>query len=370
MTAPPGPLRVLALVPRPANRHANTRFRLEQWMPYLEHDHGIRVTLSPYESPELADLLDAPGRRGRKLAYALRDLGRRWARRHEVLAYDAAIVVHEASMLGGAWLERWIARHGVPFVYDFDDPLWVTVKEFGDWTTRLWRSPLRSLEISRLATVVTVGNEFLADAVRGVNANVRVVYPSIDLARYQVLPYEDDGKFTVVWTGQRGASMRFLDTVRPALERLGERMPVKLRVISDEAPPPHRNVEVEYVPWSAAVEVSALGAGDVGIMPLPDTPAARGKCALKALQYMAVGRAAVISPVGINADVVREGDNGLWATTEDDWLRQLERLARDPELRQRLANAGRRTVEQRFSAEISARAFASAVRDAAATRGR
>ena len=339
-------------------------------MPYLEREHGIHDTLAPFESPELANLLDAPGRRARKLVYALRDLARRWTRRAEALRYDAAVVVHEASMLGGAWFERYLVRHGVPFVYDFDDPLWVTAAEFGDRTTRLWRSPMRSLEISRLATVVTVGNGFLAAKVREVNPHVRVVHTSIDLERYRVLPQEDDGKFTIVWTGQRGASMRFLDTVRPAIERLGARIPVKLRVISNEAPPAYRNVEVEYVPWSPHVEVTALGAGDVGIMPLPDTPATRGKCALKALQYMAVGRAAVISPVGINAEVVRDQVNGLWAATEDDWVSQLERLARDPVLRQRLADAGRRTIEQNFSAQISARAFADAVREAIARRGR
>ena len=361
-STPPRALRLLGLIPRPLERYANTRFRIEQWAPILEREHGIHVHFSPFESPALAKLMDTPGRRGRKLVLATRDLARRWISRHEARDYDGAIVVTESSLLGGVWLERYLVRNGIPFIYDFDDPLWLSADELGDWTTKLWRSPTRSFEISRLATAVTVGNEYLASHVRPHNPNVHVVHTSIDLERYRVLPPRNEGPFTIVWTGQRGASMRFLETIRPALERLGARMPVRLRVISDEAPAPYANVTLDFVRWSPAIEVSALGEGDVGIMPIPDTPLARGKCGLKALQYMAVGRAAVVSPVGINAEIVRDGENGLWATTEDEWVTQLERLAKDARLRDRLARAGRATVEQHYTARASAASFARVAR--------
>ena len=357
------PVRLIALVQRPPNRYANQRFRLEQWLPHLEREHGITVHLAPFESADIAELMDKPGRRARKLAHALRDLLRRWNLRHDVARYHGAIVVHEAALLGGAWFERYLARHRVPFIYDFDDPLWITATEFGDWTTRFWRSPGKFAEICRLSSAVTVGNEYLASYARQYNADVTIVHTSIDLDRYRVLPRRSGGgPFTVVWTGQRGASMRFLDTVRPALERLGAKIPLRLRVISDEAPPRYENVSVEFVPWSPAVEANALGEGDVGIMPLPDTPATRGKCGLKALQYMAVGRATVVSPVGINRDLVRDGENGLWAESLEEWEAQLQRLARDEQLRDRLAAAGRKTVESGYTAQHSARAFADVVR--------
>jgi glycosyltransferase involved in cell wall biosynthesis len=123
-------------------------------------------------------------------------------------------------------------------------------------------------------------------------------------------------------------------------------------------------VSLDFVKFSTSVEVRALAEGDVGIMPLPDTPTSRGKCGLKALQYMAVGRATVVSPVGINREIIRDGENGLWADTTEEWVAQLERLARDPVLRQRLADAGRRTIETGYTARHSANAFAAAVRSA------
>ena len=48
-----------------------------------------------------------------------------------------------------------------------------------------------------------------------------------------------------------------------------------------------------------------LRALDVGLMPLPDDEWSRGKCGMKALQYMAFGIPPVVSPVGVNATAVR-----------------------------------------------------------------
>lgn len=356
-------VRLLAPVVHELGRYPNLRFRLEQWVPYLRRDHGIEVEFLPYESPELSLLMRARGRRGRKLALAMRDLARRWMQRHEAKRFDGAIVVHEASTIGGAWFERYLARAGVPFIYDFDDPLWVTSVEFGDWVTGLWRGPGKFEEITRLASHVSVGNDYLANWARRFNPHVSIVRTSIDLATYHV-PAERrrHEPFTIEWSGQAGASMRFLESVRPAIEELGRSLRVKLRVISTEAPRPYEHVETEFVPWRAESEAPDLADADVGIMPLPDVPSTRGKCGLKALQYMAVGVPAVVSPVGINTEIVRDGENGLLASMHEEWVTALRTLAENEPLRQRFAAAARRTVESRYTAEHSARDFAHAIR--------
>ena len=103
------------------------------------------------------------------------------------------------------------------------------------------------------------------------------------------------------------------------------------------------------VPFSLAAEVEELGKVDIGIMPMPDTPWTRGKCALKAIQYMARGIPTVVSPIGMSADVVQHGVNGLWASNEDEWVSTLDLLIRDEPLRLRFSVAGRNTIEQDYS---------------------
>jgi hypothetical protein len=84
-------------------------------------------------------------------------------------------------------------------------------------------------------------------------------------------------------------------------------------------------------------------------MPMPDTEWTRGKCAFKAIQYMASGIPVVASPVGITCDLIQNEVNGLLASSTEQWFTQVERLVLDPELRARLALAGRRTIEDSYS---------------------
>lgn len=354
-------LRLLALVQRGPDQAPNQRFRHEQWAPYLERDHGILLHFAAYESPELTVLLDHPGRRARKLYLATRDLCRRWLRRHEAEAFDGVVILREAALVGGAIIERVIARRGIPIIYDFDDAVWLPRPEGARWSTMLARMPSKVPGICRIARAVTVGNEYLrAFAVR-YNDRVHIVPTSIDLERFREFrPKPNASPFTIVWTGS-SSTLKYLELLRPALQELGSRMPVRLRVICDRQPSPFPGVTVDFIPWSVDSEVRALEDSHVGVMPLPDTPWTRGKCACKALQYMATGRPAVVSPVGVNRQLIRHGENGLIATDHASWVTQLERLARDAALQRRLAAAGRRTIESGYSATVSARAFAAVV---------
>jgi len=111
---------------------------------------------------------------------------------------------------------------------------------------------------------------------------------------------------------------------------------------------------VEVVPWRAETEVQDLAELDIGMMPLPDGDWERGKCGLKALQYMALGVPAVVSPVGVNTTIVIHEENGLLAGSETEWEAALERLLLDAELRRRLGAAGRDCVERAYSARVHA----------------
>jgi glycosyltransferase involved in cell wall biosynthesis len=102
---------------------------------------------------------------------------------------------------------------------------------------------------------------------------------------------------------------------------------------------------------------------------MPDDQWARGKCAAKALQYMAMGIPAVCSAVGANREVIQHGENGLLASTNEEWVANLESLIDNAALRQRLGAMGRRTVEERYSMRLCAGLFAKVVREAISSQG-
>jgi glycosyltransferase involved in cell wall biosynthesis len=113
-------------------------------------------------------------------------------------------------------------------------------------------------------------------------------------------------------------------------------------------------VDVEAMPWKAATEVEDLSDISVGIMPLPDDSWSKGKCGLKALQFMASGIPTVCSPVGVNKQIIHDGENGFIADSEDEWIEKLSRLLHSPDLCRQLGHAGRKTVETKYSASVQA----------------
>ncbi|MFN7599831.1 MAG: glycosyltransferase, partial [Bacteroidota bacterium] len=69
----------------------------------------------------------------------------------------------------------------------------------------------------------------------------------------------------------------------------------------------------------------------------------------KALQYMAMEIATIASPVGVNSEIIHHLENGLLASTHEEWLMAFEQLINDPNLRARIGKSGRSTVQQHYS---------------------
>jgi glycosyltransferase involved in cell wall biosynthesis len=64
---------------------------------------------------------------------------------------------------------------------------------------------------------------------------------------------------------------------------------------------------------------------------------------------MACGLPVVASRIGVNAHIVKDGDNGFHASTEQEWAEALAKLLEDADLRRRLGASGRAQAVDRFS---------------------
>ena len=70
-------------------------------------------------------------------------------------------------------------------------------------------------------------------------------------------------------------------------------------------------VNLRYIPWAPETEVENTKLIDIGLMPLKDGPFERGKCGMKAILYMGVGAPALVSPVGVNKEIVINSKTGF-----------------------------------------------------------
>lgn len=323
-------------------RAASPRHRFLAFQPYLEKE-GIELVFEPlFDDDYLASRLSEGimDRRAVVTSYLRRVKALLGSYRYDLLWVHCELFPYLPS-----WAEELLARLRVPYVFDYDDAIF----HMYDQHRRAWVRRALGEKIARVirgARAVTAGSEYLSDYARRHNANVHLVPTVVDVERYAVKAEQRDPRFTVGWIGSPSTAT-YLAELEPPLRRLGQGVPLKVLLVGSGA---HRmeGVDVEVRAWSEAREAADLAECDVGVMPLPDAPWARGKCAFKLIQYMAAGLATVASPVGANQDVVTT-DTGLFAPTPEAWTDALRRLSGDLDLRQRLGEAGRARAVERYS---------------------
>jgi glycosyltransferase involved in cell wall biosynthesis len=360
-------IRILTLVPHPSGIAPGQRYRTEQWAPYLR-EHGIELEFSPFADADLNDMLYEPGRFAQKTSRITRRFFTRFGDAWRAADFDAVLVQREASLVGPALAERLARSRGPAFIFDFDDAVYLPYVSPTNRYLSLLKFPWKTRALCRMADLVWAGNESLAGFARRLArpaTSVSVVPSTISLRAYPHPRRRSPRSIPVIgWTGSH-SSVQYLRPLEGVLRELARRTPFRLLLVGPVslAIP---TVEVEVRPWRSETEVEDLWDMDLGLMPLPDLPWTRGKCGMKALQYMAAGIPAVVSPVGVNREIVTPGVTGFHATTEAEWVDSLATLLANPDLRTRLGTAGRAEVETRYSAEVHVPRLAGMLREVVA----
>jgi glycosyltransferase involved in cell wall biosynthesis len=339
-------MRVLFLTLYPESG-ASSRYRVHQFLPYLR-EHGIDCTVAaPFTEDEFTRLR-AEAARGRAWRYHAHEYGTRMkqlmsARRYDIVVLQKAVM--SVYVKGMVRVARSCARR---LVYDIDDAVNLAPPHP---LPRRWAWVGDAGQINKVfarADLVLAGNDWLKESAEAAGGRAERFSTVVDTDRFVPGARSASGEQVVGWIGGPSTSAH----LRPIAKTLESLTNARVRLVGADRV--QASVPMaEYVPWALDTEVSALQGFSVGVMPLPKTEWARGKCALKALQYMACGVPCIATPFGAILDVITDGVNGLFADSPDDWSSALERL-RDPALRARLGSAGRRTVEERFSLRVAA----------------
>jgi len=197
---------------------------------------------------------------------------------------------------------------------------------------------------------VVAGNEYLAEYAERYNSSVHIWPTVVDTDYYQVRGVRDPGPVRVGWSGSHHTLKMCLPILKNAIESLAKIRDFEFIVIANQKPDLNwAEVNWRYIPWSPENEVEGIGQIDIGLMPLADSPFERGKCGLKAIQYMAVGTPALVSPVGVNSEIVDHGKNGFHCESDDDWVQYAAKLIDNEEMRNEFGEKAARKVREMYS---------------------
>jgi glycosyltransferase involved in cell wall biosynthesis len=282
--------------------------------------------------------------------------------RAEALAYpksisDKMLLLREARKFNIVYLQKKLLS---PFevkllrsfsrqlIFDFDDAIYYRDDSHPSFESRTRLSKFRS--IAGAADLIIAGNRVLADYAKGFNKNVVVLPSSVETRAVPIKDHSVGNRdFVIGWVGGKG-NLRHLEMLSGTFEKLARNKGVRVRVLcSDTIRIP--GVQVDFVPWRLETQEREIALFDIGVMPLPSNRWTEGKCAYKALQYMAAGVPPVVSDVGINRDIVEHGREGLVVSTPDGFYDAIVSLIDNKKQRMELGRNARKKAETYYSVE-------------------
>ncbi len=270
---------------------------------------------------------------------------------------DVILVLREAVIAGPPLVELLAPAIGrCPLVLDLDDPTWIGYDSptYGP-LARLLKWPGKTVTLIDRADLVTCGSAYVARFVAVPRTSRHASFPRSSIPT-SFGPAPHTGPVPVIgWVGTH-STFPYLQAIAPALAIVARTRRFDLRIIgSGAARLVIPGVAVQHQEWDLAREPADFASFDIGVYPLPDDPWARGKSALKSVQYLASGVPFVASPIGAAVDVGVNGTTHLLAATTADWVHALSVLLDDRYTRVQMGNEGRRHALQHHTAEIGAR---------------
>lgn len=349
-------MKILFVVPYPQGTAPSQRFRFEHYLQYLD-ENGIEYRIRSFLSTATWNILYKPGYKWKKVTGVLEGFFNRVLTLFLVRKYDFVFIHREATPLGPAWFE-WIITKMLrkKMIYDFDDAIWISAVSKNNSGIAWLRNVNKVKNICRWATIVVTGNSFLASYASQFNKKVKVI-PTVVNTEAVHSKFQDQqvASPSIGWTGSF-STLQYLDIVLPVLQELQEKYGFTFIVIADRDPGLSLK-NYRFIKWKRDTEVEDLLNFHIGLMPLYDDEISKGKCGFKAIQYMSLGIPAVVSPVGVNSEIVDDSVNGFLCESKNDWKMRLEELLNDAVLRQRFGTAARQKIVQKYSVNATVDMF-------------
>ncbi len=278
-----------------------------------------------------------------------------------VTKYDYVLIHRELTPLGPPvfeWLIAKVLRKKI--IFDFDDAIWMNDGHDSGLLWKLkWRSKIAST--CKWSWNVTAGNDFLADFAKNYCQQV-VFFPTVvNTSIHQMETRQPNPGTTqlptIGWTGSH-STLFYLDSLLPVLQKLEQEIDFAFLVIANKNPElPLKNFR--FIKWKRETEVDDLRKMDIGVMPLEDNEWSKGKCGFKLIQYLSIGVPAVASPIGVNPQIIRDGETGYLSNTPEEWGAYLKKLLADEVLRIQMGKKGMDLIEKEYSVNSQTEKFLS-----------
>jgi glycosyltransferase involved in cell wall biosynthesis len=342
-------MKVLFITPYPRGVAPSQRFRFEHFLSDLEKE-GVKYHFAPFFSKSGWSVLYARNKTPRKIWEVLKGFLRRVFLLLTIPKYDIIFLHREATPLGPPVIEWLITRvFRKKTVYDFDDAIWLLPPSQQNSFIQTLKWPQKVKSICRWAPKVSAGNDYLKTFADQHNSTVKVIPTVVDTENYHNrCKDQSDETPTLGWTGTH-TTLPYLKLLKAPLDQLSAEIEFKSLVVIANQAPEFSLPKLKFKKWTKRTEIEDLLSINIGLMPLPGTEWARGKCGFKIIQYMSLGIVPVASAVGVNKTIISHGKDGYLCINHQQWVQYLSKLITSPSLRKKMGQSARKKIKGHYS---------------------
>jgi len=254
--------------------------------------------------------------------------------------FDAIYI--QRHFIKNVFLLNRIQKKNIPIIFDFDDAIYIDKK--GEQ-----KNLNATVLMLKYAKKVIVSSEILIPFCNQYNVNPTVITTPVDLQKIRNI--KNSSQFTVGWIGSYSTG-KYIFTLNEIIKKTASEKNIFWKIMGYKGIFGNDEKRIQFKNWSIENENNFLKSIEIGVMPLPDDDWARAKGGYKLLLYMSYGIPVIASPIGINKEIVEDGENGFLVTTDEEWMARIYQLQEDENLWKSMSEKAYKTIEKKYSREI------------------
>jgi len=316
--------------------HPSSRIRGIQYIPYLEKA-GYKVKWIPRIPPKPKNKLEK---------YFIFPVLKRWLSTLRLfhILFSSPDYFFIQKIFIPIWLLRILKKRNISYIYDFDDAIYLDSKNK--------KAQQHTIQSIMLANHVIVSNSILAKFCENHGIIATIINTPVDINR--ITPREKppiNDALIIGWIGSFWTT-KYLELVKKPLQEIAKSNKVILRLVGADTRFTIPGVAIEHLNWQFEKEEEHLQSFNIGIMPLTAGSYSEAKGGYKLLMYMAAGIPSIASPIGINKEIIQEGNTGFLADNEEDWITSIQFFLDHPKKITIFGVESRKLAKKMYSREV------------------
>lgn len=342
-------MKVLFIHPYPSGAAPSQRFRFEQYIVFLE-EKGVDVELAPFWKEDDWSILYQKGHVFQKAFALIKGWLRRFTLMKKLDSFDYVFIHRELDPIGISVLRNALTKISKDkIIFDLDDAIWIPNSSSSNKMIERFKNWNQAQSLAQLSGTISGGNEYLCQWGKQYSPKTICIPTTVDTENvHNQVQCLQSSKLCIGWTGTH-STLKYLNPILPVIQNILENYKhVEFAVICDSKPD-FLTENMRWIPWDKNREIEDLMIFHIGLMPLEEDLWAQGKCGFKAIQYMSLGIPAIVSPVGVNVEIVDHGINGLVCKTQEEWKNALVTLIENEEQCIAFGSKARPKIEENYS---------------------